>query len=143
MAFLLRLQRLRHKLLYTTAHHSSPLDHSPAWADDTYVPQVLVFVNTVDTGYKVKLFLESFGIRAALLNAEMPLNSRAHCLAAFNKGAFDYLIATGVFVCTCVYLCVCCCSMGRLLLGARRGTIAAAPSAACPRMHWSTFAQKT
>uniref|UniRef100_A0A7S0S3C6 RNA helicase n=1 Tax=Chlamydomonas leiostraca TaxID=1034604 RepID=A0A7S0S3C6_9CHLO len=56
--------------------------------------KVLVFVNTVDTGYRVKLFLESFGIRAALLNAEMPLNSRSHCLAAFNRSMFDYLIAT-------------------------------------------------
>jgi ATP-dependent RNA helicase DDX56/DBP9 len=38
--------------------------------------KVLLFVNSVDSGYRLKLFLESFGIRAALLNAELPLNSR-------------------------------------------------------------------
>ncbi|MEW5299598.1 MAG: hypothetical protein WDW36_002597 [Sanguina aurantia] len=56
--------------------------------------KVLVFVNCVDDGFRLKLFLESFGLRAALLNAELPLNSRSHILAAFNKGLFDYLIAT-------------------------------------------------
>lgn len=35
--------------------------------------KVLIFVNTVPQGYKVKLFLEAFGVRAALLNAELPL----------------------------------------------------------------------
>lgn len=54
-----------------------------------------MFVNCVDDGFRLKLFLESFGLRAALLNAELPLNSRSHILAAFNKGLFDYLIATG------------------------------------------------
>ena len=46
-------------------------------------------------GYQLRLFLESFGIRSALLNAELPLNSRSHILQTFNKGLFDYLIATG------------------------------------------------
>lgn len=45
--------------------------------------------------YRVKLFLESFGVKAALLNAELPLNSRSHILHAFNRGLFDHLIATG------------------------------------------------
>lgn len=56
--------------------------------------KALIFVNTVDTGYKLRLFLESFGVRSAVLNAELPLNSRSHILATFNKGMFDYLIAT-------------------------------------------------
>lgn len=42
----------------------------------------------------MKLLLESFGIRSALLNAELPFNSRSHILATFNKGLFDYLVAT-------------------------------------------------
>ncbi len=46
-------------------------------------------------GYQLRLFLESFGVRSALLNAELPLNSRSHILQTFNKGLFDYLIATG------------------------------------------------
>jgi hypothetical protein len=45
-------------------------------------------------GYQLRLFLESFGVRTALLNAELPLNSRSHILSTFNKGLFDFLIAT-------------------------------------------------
>ena len=36
----------------------------------------IVFVNGVDRCYRVKLFLEQFGIRSCVLNAELPLNSR-------------------------------------------------------------------
>ncbi len=42
--------------------------------------QVLVFVNSADAGMRVRLFLEAFGVRAAVLNAELPLNSRHHIL---------------------------------------------------------------
>jgi hypothetical protein len=38
--------------------------------------KVLVFVNDVNEGVRPRLFLEAFGIRPALLNAELPLNSR-------------------------------------------------------------------
>ncbi|ERN18519.1 DEAD-box ATP-dependent RNA helicase 16 isoform X2 [Amborella trichopoda] len=58
--------------------------------------KVLIFVNAIDTGYKLKLFLEQFGIRSAVLNAELPQNSRDHILKEFNAGLFDYLIATDV-----------------------------------------------
>lgn len=43
-------------------------------------PQVLVFVNDAEAGMRARLFLEAFGVRAALLNAELPLNSRHHIL---------------------------------------------------------------
>eukprot|EP00891_Asterochloris_glomerata_P006955 jgi/Astpho2/6955/e_gw1.00107.46.1_t len=59
--------------------------------------KVLVFVNSIDSGYRLRLFLEAFGIRSAVLNSELPLNSRHHILQArlgFNRGLFDYLIAT-------------------------------------------------
>ncbi|EFJ45391.1 hypothetical protein VOLCADRAFT_63761, partial [Volvox carteri f. nagariensis] len=56
--------------------------------------KVLIFVNTVYEGVRLRLFLEAFGVRPALLNSELPLNSRSHILASFNKGLFDYLIAT-------------------------------------------------
>jgi ATP-dependent RNA helicase DDX56/DBP9 len=42
--------------------------------------QVLVFVNSAESGMRVRLFLEAFGVRAAVLNAELPLNSRHHIL---------------------------------------------------------------
>ncbi|CAM9170551.1 unnamed protein product [Chrysoparadoxa australica] len=54
----------------------------------------LFFVNSTDACYRLKLFLELFHIRSAVLNAELPLNSRLHILQEFNRGIFDYLIAT-------------------------------------------------
>lgn len=42
--------------------------------------KVLLFVNSVNEGYRLRLFLEAFGIRSAVLNAELPLNSRHHIL---------------------------------------------------------------
>lgn len=56
--------------------------------------KVLVFVNSAEMGIRVRLFLEAFGIRASVLSADKPLNSRHHILQEFNKGLFDYLIAT-------------------------------------------------
>ena len=55
---------------------------------------MLIFVNSIDTGFQLRLFLERFGVRTALLNSELPLNSRHHILQEFNKSLFDYLIAT-------------------------------------------------
>lgn len=54
----------------------------------------LFFVNTTDGGYRLKLFLEQFHIRSAVLNAELPLRSRLNIIEQFNVGNFDYLIAT-------------------------------------------------
>ncbi|KAI8451674.1 P-loop containing nucleoside triphosphate hydrolase protein [Phakopsora pachyrhizi] len=54
----------------------------------------LIFVNSTDKSYQLKLFLEKFGIRSGVLNAELPFNSRYHSVQEFNKGVFDYLIAT-------------------------------------------------
>ncbi|CAA6663022.1 unnamed protein product [Spirodela intermedia] len=56
--------------------------------------RVLIFVNSIDNGYRLKLFLEQFGLQSAVLNAELPQNSRLHILKEFNAGFFDYLIAT-------------------------------------------------
>lgn len=56
--------------------------------------KILIFTNTIDTGFRLKLFLEKFGIKSAILNAELPQNSRLHILEEFNAGLFDYLIAT-------------------------------------------------
>lgn len=54
----------------------------------------LFFVNSTDSCYRLKLFLEQFHIRSAVLNSELPLNSRLHILQEYNSGIFDYLIAT-------------------------------------------------
>lgn len=56
--------------------------------------KVLIFVNSPDVGMRTRLFLDAFGIRCSELHAEMPLNTRNHVLQQFNRGLFDYLIAT-------------------------------------------------
>lgn len=56
--------------------------------------KVLIFVNSADSGMRTRLFLDAFGIRCSAIHAEMPLNTRNHVLQQFNRGLFDYLIAT-------------------------------------------------
>ncbi|XP_051127012.1 DEAD-box ATP-dependent RNA helicase 16 [Andrographis paniculata] len=56
--------------------------------------KVLIFANSTDTSFRLRLFLEQFGIKSAVLNSELPQNSRLHILEQFNAGLFDYLIAT-------------------------------------------------
>lgn len=53
----------------------------------------LVFVNTIDRAYRLKLFLEQFGIRCCVLNSELPVNSRIHIVDEFNKNVYNLLIA--------------------------------------------------
>ncbi len=58
----------------------------------------LIFVNDVNKCYKLKLFLQQLYISAAVLSSEVPLNSRLHMLDEYNRGVFDYLIATDTTV---------------------------------------------
>lgn len=44
--------------------------------------------------YKLKVFLEMFGYESAVLNSEMPRNTRQLALQHFNAGLKKYLIAT-------------------------------------------------
>ncbi|EGE77925.1 ATP-dependent RNA helicase DBP9 [Blastomyces dermatitidis ATCC 18188] len=46
----------------------------------------IIFVGDVDRCYRLKLFLEQFGIRSCVLNSELPVNSRIHVVQEFNKG---------------------------------------------------------
>nr|PNR26174.1 hypothetical protein PHYPA_030748 [Physcomitrium patens] len=61
---------------------------------DLIQKKAIIFVNTIDTGFRLKLFLEQFGIKSAVLNGELPQNSRLHILQQFNVGLFEHLIAT-------------------------------------------------
>ncbi|KZT54939.1 P-loop containing nucleoside triphosphate hydrolase protein [Calocera cornea HHB12733] len=54
----------------------------------------IIFVNSTDRCYRLKLFLEQFSIRACVLNAELPLNSRFHIVQEFNSGVYEYVVAT-------------------------------------------------
>ncbi|ABN66707.1 ATP-dependent RNA helicase DBP9 (DEAD-box protein 9) [Scheffersomyces stipitis CBS 6054] len=56
--------------------------------------KTLVFVNNIDRGYRLKLFLEQFGIRCCILNSELPINSRLHIVEEYNKNVYNLLIAT-------------------------------------------------
>eukprot|EP00871_Galdieria_phlegrea_P001868 jgi/Galph1/2682/GphlegSOOS_G1332.1 len=56
--------------------------------------KLLIFVNTVERGFRLKLLLEQFYIRTSLLNAELPLHSRLHCVDQFNRTSNAILIAT-------------------------------------------------
>ena len=56
--------------------------------------KTIIFVNDVDRCYRLKLFLEQFSIKSCVLNSELPLNSRLHIVQEFNKGVYDYIIAT-------------------------------------------------
>ncbi|XP_065827842.1 probable ATP-dependent RNA helicase DDX56 [Oscarella lobularis] len=56
--------------------------------------KTILFVNSVDRCYRLKLFMEQFGIPACLLNPELPQNSRCHVVDQFNRGVYDYIIAS-------------------------------------------------
>ncbi|XP_041667757.1 probable ATP-dependent RNA helicase DDX56 [Cheilinus undulatus] len=56
--------------------------------------KTLVFVGSVERSYRLKLFLEQFGIPACVLNSELPVHSRCHIITQFNQGFYDYIIAT-------------------------------------------------
>ncbi|KAM9307309.1 putative ATP-dependent RNA helicase DDX56 [Pholidichthys leucotaenia] len=56
--------------------------------------KTLLFVGDLDRCYRLKLFLEQFGIPACVLNSELPVQSRCHIITQFNQGFYDYIIAT-------------------------------------------------
>lgn len=54
----------------------------------------IIFVNDVERGYRVKLFLEQFGVKCCIVNSELPLASRYHVVEEFNRGVYDVIVAT-------------------------------------------------
>ncbi|KAL1386000.1 P-loop containing nucleoside triphosphate hydrolase protein [Phyllosticta capitalensis] len=54
----------------------------------------IVFVADIDRCYRLKLFLEQFGIKSCVLNSELPVNSRIHVVEEFNRNVYDIIIAT-------------------------------------------------
>jgi ATP-dependent RNA helicase DDX56/DBP9 len=55
--------------------------------------KTIIFVSDVDRSYRLKLFLEQFGIKSCILNSELPVNSRLNVVKEFNKGLYDIIIA--------------------------------------------------
>ncbi|XP_077047771.1 putative ATP-dependent RNA helicase DDX56 [Agelaius phoeniceus] len=56
--------------------------------------RALLFVGSLARAFRVKLFLEQFGIAACALNPQLPARSRCHVIAQFNRGLYDYIVAT-------------------------------------------------
>lgn len=56
--------------------------------------KIIVFVADIDRCYRLKLYLEQFGIRSCILNSELPVNSRLHVVQEFNKDVYDIIIAS-------------------------------------------------
>lgn len=56
--------------------------------------KVIVFVQDIDRCYRLKLFLEQFGIKSCVLNSELPVNSRIHVVEEFNRNVYDIIIAS-------------------------------------------------
>ncbi|XP_055594844.1 probable ATP-dependent RNA helicase DDX56 [Uranotaenia lowii] len=54
----------------------------------------IVFVNSIDRCYRLKLFLEQFSIRSCILNSELPAKIRCHTVNQFNQGLYDIIIAS-------------------------------------------------
>jgi ATP-dependent RNA helicase DDX56/DBP9 len=58
--------------------------------------KLLIFANDVDRCFKLKMFLEQFGIKTCLLNPELPLSSRHHIVDEFNRGVYDIIVASDI-----------------------------------------------
>ncbi|RZC32372.1 ATP-dependent RNA helicase DDX56 [Asbolus verrucosus] len=56
--------------------------------------KTIIFVNTVDKCYKIKLYLEQFGIPTCVLNSELPAKIRCHSVNQFNQGIYDIIVAS-------------------------------------------------
>ncbi|KAL9614325.1 MAG: hypothetical protein Q9167_001208 [Letrouitia subvulpina] len=54
----------------------------------------IIFVADTNRCYRVKLFMEQFGIKSCVLNSELPVNSRIHVVEEFNKGVYDIIVAS-------------------------------------------------
>lgn len=54
----------------------------------------IIFVNSVDRCYKLKLFLEQFRIPTCVLNSELPAAIRCLSVNHFNQGVYDIIIAS-------------------------------------------------
>ncbi|XP_053856765.1 probable ATP-dependent RNA helicase DDX56 [Vidua macroura] len=56
--------------------------------------RALLFTGSLARAFRLKLFLEQFGIAACALNPQLPARSRCHVIAQFNRGLYDFIVAT-------------------------------------------------
>lgn len=56
--------------------------------------KTIIFVNSVDRCYKIKLYLEQFHIPVCVLNSELPAATRSHVVSQFNQGVYNIIVAS-------------------------------------------------
>nr|XP_021400481.1 probable ATP-dependent RNA helicase DDX56 [Lonchura striata domestica] len=56
--------------------------------------RALLFAGSLARALRLQLFLEQFGIAACALNPQLPARSRCHAIAQFNRGLYDFIVAT-------------------------------------------------
>jgi len=56
--------------------------------------KTLMFMNSIEAAYKMKMLFERFSIPSAVLNAELPHASRQNIISSFNSSLIELLIAT-------------------------------------------------
>jgi len=56
--------------------------------------KTLIFVQSIEAAYRLKILLERFSINSAVLNAELPHSSRQNIIQSFNQSLVELLIAT-------------------------------------------------
>lgn len=98
---LIKLEETEQKLLTQPVQHLISLDTTEKKYMLIYAlvklqilrGYIVIFVNSVTTAYKLKLFLYRFGQKAFLYNPELPVSTRQAVIEGYNLGAEYVLIA--------------------------------------------------
>jgi len=56
--------------------------------------RTLIFANTVDRAYRLRMVFDQFGLATTILNPQLPASCRIHSLELFNSGRIDRIIAS-------------------------------------------------
>merc|ERR1740138_1203884 len=56
--------------------------------------KTLLFVKSVEAAYRMKMLLERFSINCAVLNSDLPHNTRQDIIQSFNQNLVELLVAT-------------------------------------------------
>lgn len=59
-----------------------------------FAGRTVVYLDSPLRAFKLRLFLEQFGVRGVVLDASMPARTRVHKVEEFNRGVYDLLFAT-------------------------------------------------
>jgi len=90
--------QLRQSMIYSETSEHKFLQLYVMTTYKLFKGKTIIFVNcvnnNVDKCYKLKLFLEQFGVRSTVLNSKLPLKNRCQIVEQFNQGLYNYMIAT-------------------------------------------------